>query len=140
MTTYLTRPAELLDLVGEQLGTTDWCQNTYERVNLFADATGDYRSIPFPPPRTAAAFENVVASGYLPLSLLPRPLGDLLTIDSAPEAFPTPARVGTKVRCTGRKLAVQRFEAGLEAVFGVTFESEDAVRPLCVAEPVVIYR
>ncbi|UOT04343.1 MaoC/PaaZ C-terminal domain-containing protein [Rhodococcus opacus] len=149
MTTYLTRPAELLDLVGEQLGTTDWCQITDERVNLFADATGDYRSIPFPPPRTAAAFENVVASGYLTLSLLPRPLGDLLTIDSPPEAveyglnevrFPTSARVGTKVRCTGRKLAVQRFEAGLEAVFGVTFESEDAVRPLCVAEPVVIYR
>ncbi len=104
---------------------------------------------PVPPPRTAAAFENVVASGYLTLALLPRALRDLLTIDSAPEAieyglnrvrFPTPVRVGTKVRCTGRVLAVQRFEAGLEAVFGVTFESEDAASPVCVAEPVIVYR
>ncbi|PQP23889.1 MaoC/PaaZ C-terminal domain-containing protein [Rhodococcus opacus] len=149
MTTHLTRPAELLDLVGEQLGTTDWYQITYERVNLFADATGDYRRLPHPPPRTAAAFQNAVASGYLTLSLLPRALGDLLTIDSAPETidyglnrvrFPTPARVGTKVRCTGRILAAQRFEAGLEAVFGVTFESVEATSPVCVAEPVIIYR
>lgn len=74
MTTHLTRPAELLDLVGEQLGTTDWYQITYERVNLFADATGDYRRLPHPPPRTAAEFKNAVASGYLTLSLLPRAL------------------------------------------------------------------
>ena len=77
-----------------------------------------------------------------------RALRDLLTIDSAPEAIdyglnkvrlPTPARVGTKARCTGRVLAVQRFEAGLEAVFGVTFESEEQ-HPVCVAEPVIVYR
>ena len=83
MTTHLTRPAELLDLVGGQLATTAWYQITCERVNLFADATGDYR---------------------------------------------------------GRVLAVQRFEAGLEAVFGVTFESEEAALPVCVAEPVIVYR
>ncbi|MFD9666997.1 hypothetical protein ACFWAY_36235 [Rhodococcus sp. NPDC059968] len=80
----------------------------------------------------------MVASGYLTLSLLPQAFRDLLTIDSAPEAidyglnrvrFPTPARVGANVRCTGRVLAVQRFEAGLEAVFGVTFESEDQHHP-----------
>ncbi|MFD6061021.1 hotdog family protein [Rhodococcus wratislaviensis] len=149
MTTHLARPAELLDLVGEQLGTTDWYQITYERVNLFADATGDYRSIPSLPPSTHAAFGNVAASGYLPLSLLPLALRDLLTIDNAPEAidhglnavrFPTPARAGTKVRYTGRILTVQRFEAGLEAVAGVTFESEKAASPVCVAEPVIVYR
>ncbi|RZL84802.1 MAG: protein dehydratase [Rhodococcus sp. (in: high G+C Gram-positive bacteria)] len=149
MATYLTRPAGLLDLAGEQLGTTDWYESTYERVNHFADATGDYRWMPHPPPRTADACGNVAASSHLTLSLLPQALRDLLTIDSAPEAvdyglnevrLPTPARVGARVRCTGRVLAVQRREAGLEAVFGVTFESEDAARPLCVAEPVVIYR
>ncbi|MFD9670301.1 MaoC/PaaZ C-terminal domain-containing protein [Rhodococcus sp. NPDC059968] len=150
MTTRVAHPTELLALVGEQIGTTDWYEITYEQVNLFADATGDYRTIPTHPQRTAGTLlANPITPAYLTLALLPRALDDLVWIDSAPTTldhglgtvhFPAPTAADAKVRCTGRILAAQRRRTGIEVVFGITVEADGAPRPVCVAEPIRIYR
>ncbi|WP_009479831.1 MaoC/PaaZ C-terminal domain-containing protein [Rhodococcus sp. JVH1] len=150
MTTRVAHPREFLDLVGEPIGTTDWYEITYEQVNLFADATGDYRTIPTHLQQTAGMLlANPITPAYLTLALLPRALDDLVSIDSAPTTldhglgtvhFPAPAAADAKVRCTGRILAAQRRRTGIEVVFGITIEADAAPQPVCVAEPIRIYR
>ncbi|GAF47564.1 MaoC/PaaZ C-terminal domain-containing protein [Rhodococcus wratislaviensis] len=150
MTTGVTHPTELLDLVGAQIGTTDWYEITYEQVNLFADATGDYRTIPTHLQWTAGTLlADPVTPAYLTLALLPRALDDLLTFDSAPTTvdysldkvrFPAPAPVDARIRCTGQVLDARQCTLGIEVVFGLTFQAQGACQPACVAELVVIYR
>ncbi|MBF6212213.1 MaoC family dehydratase [Nocardia puris] len=150
MSTHLTDPAELLDLVGENLGTGDWLQITQGQVNLFADATGDHQWIHTDPERAAAGpFGGTIAHGYLTLSLAPAAISEVLTIDNLTAAlnygldkvrFPAPVPVGSKLRTTVTVRAARRKPAGLEAVFGLTFEVEGSERPACVADVVVLYR
>ena len=125
MTTHVAHPRNLLDLVGAQIGTTDWYEITYEQVNLFADATGDYRTIPTHPQWTAdTLLADPVTPAYLMLALLPRALDDLLTIDSAPATvdygldhvrFPAPQPVDARIRCTGQVLDARQRTLGIEA-------------------------
>lgn len=150
MSTHLTDPAELLDLVGDTLGTGDWVQITQGQVNQFADATGDHQWIHTDPERAAAGpFGGTIAHGYLTLSLAPAAIAEVLTIDNVTAAlnygldkvrFPAPVPVGSKLRTTVTVRAAQRKPAGIEAVFGLTFEVEGSERPACVADVVVLYR
>ena len=68
----VTSVAELRELVGQSLGTTDWLEITQERVDRFADATGDHQYIHVDPERAAQTFfGGTIAHGYLTLSLIP---------------------------------------------------------------------
>ncbi|MGW0176191.1 MaoC family dehydratase [Rhodococcus sp. NPDC003322] len=146
----MQHPADLLDLTGQTLGTTDWYPITQDRVNLFADATGDHQWIHTDPERAAAGpFGGTIAHGYLTLSLAARAIGDVLTIENLGAAvnygvnrvrFPAPVAVGSKVRATARIVSARRRDHGVEAVIGLTFEAAGSDRPACVAECVVIYR
>ena len=79
MTTTLDNARALLDLVGRDFGRTDWREITQERVNLFADATGDHQWIHTDPDRAAAGpFGTTIAHGYLTLSLAPIVLAEVL--------------------------------------------------------------
>ncbi|MFC7449578.1 MaoC family dehydratase [Rhodococcus daqingensis] len=150
MGTQINRPTDLLSLVGRQLGTTDWQQITQDQVNLFADATGDHQWIHTDPQRAAAGpFGGTIAHGYLTLSLIPRALNEVLTIDTLEAAlnyglnkvrFPAPVLVGAQVRATVALVSAQQKPGGVEAVFGVAFEAENVDRPACVAECVAVYR
>ena len=150
MTERVERPADILDLVGKDLGTTEWVTVTQDQVNLFADATGDHQWIHTDPERAASGpFKGTIAHGFLTLSFIPKALEDVLVIDKGEAMinyglnkvrFPAPVPVGSKVRGTVRVVSAQQRPAGVETVFNVTFESDSASKPVCVAEWIVIFR
>ncbi|KXX58755.1 MaoC family dehydratase [Rhodococcus sp. LB1] len=150
MTTHIANPADLLDLTGQTLGTTDWYELRQDQVNLFADATGDHQWIHTDPERAARGpFKGTIAHGYLTLALAPRVLADVLTIDTVQAAlnyglnkvrFPSPVPVGAKLRATVTVTSAQHKPAGVEVVYGLTYEVDGTERPACIADVVVLYR
>ena len=149
MTTILDKPTDLLDLVGQGLGTTDWMQITQHQVDLFADATGDHQWIHIDPARAAnGPFKGTIAHGYLTLSLAPVVLEQVLQIREQTAAlnygldrvrFPAPVPVGSRIRATVSVRRAQQKASGAEAVFSLTYEIEGQTRPACVADMIVLY-
>ena len=149
MTTYLETPTDLIDLVGQQLGTTEWIKVTQEQVNLFADATGDHQWIHTDPQRAAKGpFKGTIAHGYLTLSLAPAVISEVLQIGEVTSAlnyglnkvrFPAPVRVGSQMRATVSVMSAQQKTSGVESVFELTYEIDGEKRPACVADVIVLY-
>ena len=142
--------AELKALVGEHLGYSEWMEITQERVNQFADATGDHQYIHVDPERAAQTFfGGTIAHGYLTLSLLPMlsqgrngvkiQLGGKMGVNYGLNKvrFTAPVRVGKRIRVRTTLVAVD--EIGDRAVQTTnlnTIEIEGEERPACVAETV----
>jgi 3-oxocholest-4-en-26-oate---CoA ligase len=134
-------------LVGQQLGPSDWEEVTQERVNLFADATGDHQWIHVDPERAAAGpYKGTIAHGYLTLSLIPYLMPKILKIGGFSAGlnygcdrvrFPAPVPVGSKVRCTATVDAVTDVPGGVQATITVTIEVEGQSKPSCVATTLV---
>ncbi|HEX7428304.1 MAG TPA: MaoC family dehydratase [Mycobacterium sp.] len=149
MTTYLETPTDLIDLVGQQVGTTEWIKVTQEQVNLFADATGDHQWIHTDPQRAAKGpFKGTIAHGYLTLSLAPAVISEVLQIGEVTSAlnyglnkvrFPAPVRVGSQMRATVSVMSAQQKTSGVESVFELTYEIDGEKRPACVADVIVLY-
>ena len=149
MTTYLETPTDLIDLVGQQLGTTEWIKVTQEQVNLFADATGDHQWIHTDPQRAAKGpFKGTIAHGYLTRSLAPAVISEVLQIGEVTSAlnyglnkvrFPAPVRVGSQMRATVSVMSAQQKTSGVESVFELTYEIDGEKRPACVADVIVLY-
>ena len=149
MTTYLETPTDLIDLVGQQVGTTDWMKVTQEQVNLFADATGDHQWIHTDPQRAAKGpFKGTIAHGYLTLSLAPVVISEVLQIREVTAAlncglnkvrFPAPVRVGSQIRAIVSVMSAQQKTSGVESVFELTYEIDGEKRPACVADVIVLY-
>ncbi|MDG9722866.1 MaoC family dehydratase [Streptomyces sp. DH41] len=140
---------EIKALAGTDLGRTDWQEITQERVNTFADATGDHQWIHTDPDRAATGpFGGTIAHGYLTLSLIIPLFNELLAIEGTSMSinygldkvrFPHPVRVGAKIRLHGAVDAVEEVR-GNGAEMRITFavEIEGADKPACVAQ--AIYR
>lgn len=133
---------------GEELGTTDWVQMTQERVDRFAELSGDQQWIHVDVERaTASAFGGTIAHGYLTLSMLPAFAAELYTIDTGSARlnyglekvrFPAPVKVGTKIRATPRIKDVRAVPAGTQVLVAWTVEAEGTERPVCVAESITL--
>jgi acyl dehydratase len=139
---------ELSGAVGEDLGTTDWLEVTQERVDAFADATGDHQWIHVDVERARSGpFGGTVAHGYLTLSLIPYFTPQLFSLET-PGArlnygvnrvrFPHPVRVGSKIRATAQIAEVTDVPAGKQMVTRYTVEIDGESKPACVAETVVL--
>ena len=139
---------ELSKAVGEDLGTTDWLEMTQERVDAFADATGDHQWIHVDVERAKdGPFGGTIAHGYLTLSLIPQFTPQLFTLDT-PGAklnygvnkvrFPNPVKVGSRIRATAQIVDVSDVPAGKQMVTRYTIEIEGESKPACVAETVVL--
>ena len=149
MTTHLDEPADLLKLVGQRLGTTDWMKITQQQVDLFAEATGDHQWIHTDPGRAAKGpFKGTIAHGYLTLALAPAVISQVLEIREMTAAmsyglnkvrFPAPVRVGSQVRATVSVMRAQQKTSGVESVFTLTYEIDGEQRPACVADVIVLY-
>ena len=149
MTTILEQPADLLDMVGQNLGTTEWMKVTQQQVDLFADATGDRQWIHTDAERAAKGpFKGTIAHGYLTLSLTPTVIAQVLEIRELTSAlnyglnkvrFPAPVRVGAKVRAAVSVASAQQKTSGVESVFKLTYEIDGEARPACVADVIVLY-
>ena len=133
---------------GEHLGYSDWVEITQERVNQFADATGDHQWIHVDPERAKKGpFGGPIAHGYLTLSLGPMLLPTLLQVEGLAFGvnygaekirFPSPVPVGSKLRLGAQIDEVEDISGGAQAKITLTFEVDGAPKPSCVAQ--VIYR
>ena len=113
MTTIYSHPSDLLTAVGQNLGHTDWLDMEQERVNLFAEATGDHQWIHVDPQRAKEGpFGATIAHGYLTLSLANLFLPQLMEVQSVSMGvnygcdrvrFPAPVPVGSRVRGSGER-------------------------------------
>lgn len=138
-------PAGLLDLVGTDLGPTDWTTLDQDRINLFADATGDHQWIHVDVARAEAEspFGGPIAHGYLTLSLVNLFLPELLTVEQFSAGinvglekvrFPSPVPAGSRVRARGSVVSADEAKGGVQAVVRVTLEVEGSDKPACVAD------
>ena len=139
---------QLSEAVGEDLGTTEWFEVTQERVDAFADATGDHQWIHVDVDRAKEGpFGGTIAHGYLTLSLIPKFTPELFELDT-PGAklnygvnkvrFPNPVAVGKRIRASAQIAEVTDVSAGKQLVTRYTIEIEDESKPACVAETVVL--
>ena len=132
--------------VGDVYGPSSWIEIPQEKINAFADATGDHQWIHVDEERAAAGpFGTTIAHGYLTLSLVP-----LMSEEVVPRTggmginyglnrvrFPAPVPSGSKVRGTFRVDSVEEIEGGTQTVMTATIEREGGEKPVCVAEVVV---
>jgi acyl dehydratase len=144
-TTTTTTIAELPGLKGTELGTSDWFEVTQERVNTFADATGDHQWIHVDVERAKkeSPFGGPVVHGFLTLSLIVPLVSQTYTVTDAKMGvnyglnkvrFPAPVPVGSKVRARVTLKDVEEVTGGLQNILAVTIEREGGDKPVCIAE------
>jgi acyl dehydratase len=135
---------ELKSLAGTELGTSDWIEITQDRINGFADATGDHQWIHTDPERAAAGpFGAPIAHGYLTLSLFIPLFTGLLEVEGVSTKvnyglnkvrFPSPVRVGSRIRLTARLAEVEEVPGGLQITVDGTIEIEGGAKPAAVLQ------
>ncbi len=139
---------EITAAVGESLGTSDWLVVDQDRVNAFAEDTGDHQWIHVDLERAAAGpFGGTVAHGYLTLALIPF-LGSQVFGLETPGAklnyglnkvrFPSPLLVGSRIRAQVTIAAVTDLPMGKQLTLSYVIEIEGSDKPACVAETVVL--
>jgi len=150
MATVFNRPSELAAAVGKSLGSSDWLEITQERIDLFAEATGDHQWIHVDPERAKAGpYGATIAHGYLTQSLVNYFLPQIVEVRGIKMGvnygadrlrFPAPVPVGSKIRGTGELLKVEQTkDGGTQATVRVTVEIEGGERPACVIDTISRY-
>jgi len=144
-------PLTVAGLVGRELPPSEWLEVTQERVNQFADATGDHQFIHVDPVRAAQTpFGGPIAHGFLTLSLIPHLLGPqvekleglamAINYGSDRVRFLQPVRVGSRVRARQEFLEATEKSAGQWLVKArVTIEIEGRPKPALIAETLSMY-
>ena len=131
---------------GQEWGRSDWLQVTQDRIDQFADATDDHQWIHVDAERAKKGpFGTTIAHGFLTLSLIPGLAGSLVKVEGVRMGinyglnkvrFPSPVRVGSRVRAVSKNVSVDDVEGGVQVVNQVTIEIEGQEKPACVAETV----
>jgi acyl dehydratase len=137
-------PDSLLSAVGQELGHSQWLEITQERIQQFADATGDQQWIHVDVERAKAGpFGAPIAHGFLTLSLTSLFLPELLSVEKLSMGvnygmnrvrFPSPVKVGSRIRGVGKLLAAEEIKNGVQATIEITVEIEGEGKPACVVE------
>jgi acyl dehydratase len=140
---------DLPGLVGQETGVSDWLEITQDRVNQFAEATGDHQWIHIDVERATREMGGPIAHGYLTLSLIPFLSAGLMPVKGVTRGinygsdkvrFTNMVRVGKRVRLRQKLLGVEARSGGLQVKNQCTIEIEGEERPACVAETIsVIY-
>ena len=139
--------AELKDYVGKELGRSEWLTIDQERINLFAEATGDYQFIHVDPVKAAQTpFGSTIAHGFLSLSLIPKLMEDILILPEGAKMvvnygldsvrFIQPVKVNSRVRLKVDMNEVTEKKPGqwlLKAT--ATLEIEGSDKPAYIDEP-----
>ena len=149
MSTLFSSAEQLLAAQGMALGCTEWLPLTQERINLFAEATGDHQWIHVDPERAAnGPFGACIAHGYLTLALANLFMPQLMQFDNLAMGvnygsdrvrFPAPVKVGSHVRGHGQIVRVQMLGQAVEAVVRISVEIEGSERPGCVVDTISRY-
>lgn len=143
----LESTAAVLASVGQTLGPTEWITVTQERINTFADATGDHQWIHVDPERAQVGpFGACVAHGYLTLSLANLFLPQLVRYERLKMGvnygcdkvrFPAPVKVGARIRGRGEVVAAEPVKGdGVQITVRISVEIEGADKPGCVVDTI----
>jgi len=137
---------ELKAAVGTHVGYSDWLEVDQERINLFADATGDHQWIHVDPDRAKdGPFGTTIAHGYLTLSITNMFLPQLVTVSTSKLGinygankvrFPAPVPVNSRIRVGGEVLEADDIPGGVQMIVRLTVEVEGSEKPACVVESV----
>lgn len=135
---------ELKKLAGSDLGTSDWIEVTQERIDTFADATGDHQWIHVDPERAKdGPFGAPIAHGYLTLSLFIPLFTELLDVQGVTTKvnyglnkvrFPSPVKVGSRLRLTARLTEVEGVPGGVQIAVDGAIEIEGGAKPAAVLQ------
>jgi acyl dehydratase len=135
---------EVRALIGRHLGHSDRVEITQDRVQQFAEATGDFQWIHVDVERARAEspFGGPIAHGYLTLSLIPLLLPQIVSFEGFAMGvnygtdkvrFPSPVPVGAKVRAGALLEEVTDVAGGIQVRLAVTIEADGTAKPVCVA-------
>jgi acyl dehydratase len=129
---------------GKELGVSDWLEVTQEKIDRFAEVTGDDQWIHVDVERAKQSpFGGTIAHGYFTLSLAPRFSYDTFSFEGFAFGinyglnrvrFPAPMPVGGKLRMRAKLVAVEEIPGGAQVTTELTFEREGGEKPVCVAE------
>ncbi len=146
MTTVFEAPHELKAAEGQHLGYSEWLEITQDRIDKFADATGDHQWIHVDPVRAKEGpFGACIAHGYLTQSLVNMFLPQIVEVRGVSMGvnygadklrFPAPVPVGSRVRGGGELLKVEEVKGGVQATIRVAVEIEGSDRPGCVIDTI----
>lgn len=146
MTTVFEEPSALLDSTGQHLGHSEWVEIDQQRIDLFADATGDHQWIHVDPEKAAQGpFGKTIAHGYLTLSLANLFLPQIMQVNNTSMGvnygcekvrFPAAVPVGSRVRGGGEVISVEEVKGGVQVVVRMTIEIEGSDRPACVIDTI----
>jgi len=135
---------EVKQHVGKELGVSEWHEVTQERINAFADATGDHQWIHVDPERAKETpFGGTIAHGYYTLGLGPMFSYSMFSVEGFAFGvnygvnrvrFPAPLPVGSKVRMRATLASVDDVPGGAQISITQTFETDSGDKPVCVAE------
>ncbi|MFF7375292.1 MaoC family dehydratase [Streptomyces massasporeus] len=135
---------ELKKLAGSDLGTSEWIEVTQERIDTFADATGDHQWIHVDPERAKEGpFGAPIAHGYLTLSLFIPLFTELLDVQGVATKvnyglnkvrFPAPVKAGSRIRLTAKLAEVEEVPGGVQITVEGAIEIEGAAKPAAVLQ------
>ncbi len=150
MPTIFESPSELQDAVGKPLGVSEWLEITQDRIDKFADATGDHQWIHVDPERAVdGPFGTTIAHGYLTQSLVNFFLPQIVEVRGISMGvnygadrlrFPAPVPVGSRIRGSAELVeAEDTVDGAVQAKIRVTVEIEGGERPACVIDTISRY-
>ena len=143
------RPADLIGREGTTLGPSEWLAIEQDRVDGFAEVTGDHQWIHVDVERAkAGSFGGTIAHGYLTMSLVNHFLPELIEVRGFAHAvnvgvdrlrFLAPVKVGSRIRGVGEIVAVEEIKGAIQATVRVTVEIEGGAKPACVVDTISRY-
>jgi acyl dehydratase len=147
----IKNPRALREMIGSELGVTEWFQITQERICQFAEATEDRQWIHVNRERASkeSPYGTTIAHGFLTLSLISYFVKELIEIQDGVGfavnyglnrvRFPAPVPCDSKIRARIFLLACKKLADSVEATFTVTIENDHSDKPSCVAEWIIRY-
>ena len=147
--TTFENAAELMGKEGLQIGPSDWMEITQERINMFAEATGDHQWIHVDEEKAKMSpFGGTIAHGYLTLSLAAKLMPEIIEVKglkmginygTEKTRFITPVKSGSKVRGRGEFVEIKEVPGGYQSTMRVTIEIEGEEKPACVVDTISRY-
>jgi len=146
MGTVVDRLDDLAELAGQELGSSSWVEVDQQRIDRFAQATGDHQWIHTDPERAKdGPFGTTIAHGYLTLALLIPMWSEILDVRDARTKinyglekvrFPAPLPAGSKIRATATLASVEPVDGGLQVTVAAVIGRDGSGKPVCTAHPI----
>lgn len=149
MTVIVHTPAELLTMAGTSLGPTEWLLIEQERVNGFAEVTGDHQWIHVDEERAKSGpFGGTIAHGYLTMSLVNHFLPEMIEVRGFAHAvnvgldrlrFLNPVKVGARIRGKGEIILAEEIKGAVQSVVRISIEIEGLDKPALISDTISRY-